>query len=212
MLAVKADRPALLAANTTLEESMVGVPELHRSLRETFRRFLTVIAPKDVVHAKQIHAKLQTQGLMPVLWSQLSQVTFPHWFASDDNCMMRETRSSLLTVMAPKEVAHAKLVHASLQAQGLALILWSPVSKVTVYHCFASIENCMLRESCSILLTVIAPKKVAHAKQFHASLQVRDQAPILWSQLSQVILFAYDMLCYAMLCYATLRYATLCCC
>ena len=90
MLAVKAGRPALLAANTTLEESVVGVPELHCRLRETFSSLLTVIAPKAVVHAKEIHAKLQTQGLMPILWSQLPQVTFCHCFASFANTSLRE--------------------------------------------------------------------------------------------------------------------------
>ena len=76
----------MLVANSTLEESMGVVPELHSSMRGTFSSLLTVIAPKDISHAKQVHAKLQAQGLTPTLWSHVSQVTLCTCFASVKNC------------------------------------------------------------------------------------------------------------------------------
>jgi len=72
--AATACRPVWLAANTTLDETLTAIKDLHQSLEARFPDLLTVIAPKEVVEAQQALSGLRAAGLEVALWSELSLV------------------------------------------------------------------------------------------------------------------------------------------
>ena len=70
-----ADRPVWLAANTSSDETVLVIPDLHGALKIRFPDLLTVVAPKDTAQALHRAANLRNQGLEVTLWSELAQVS-----------------------------------------------------------------------------------------------------------------------------------------